>query len=147
MQPEIHYELMIDSAMRDVVAAVLRFVVTNGMPSGHSFYISFNTQAQGVHLSDKQKKHYPEEITIVLQHQFEHLTVTKEKFSVTLHFDGIAEEIIVPFSALTSFADPYAKFTLQFAEAAPPLAPESSQDKYHSDNNVIALDSFRKRDS
>lgn len=150
---KIHYELMIDTAMRSVVAEVLQAVAVNGMPDNHSFYISFDTHAQGVQLSDKLKKRYPEEITIVLQYQFENLTVEKERFRVSLHFDGEAEVVIVPFIALTAFADPHAKFALEFT-MSPTLHVEPHRESVPhskhgvtttSDNNVIALDHFRNK--
>ncbi|MES2215323.1 MAG: ClpXP protease specificity-enhancing factor SspB [Pseudomonadota bacterium] len=165
MQDTIDYGLIIDNAMRNVVAEALKIVAINGISNDHSLYISFNTRARGVQLSEGLKKRYLEEITIVLQHQFEDLIIEKDRFRVTLRFDDLPEEVIVPFSALTSFADPGAKFALEFSaplqqetsklntESIVPIqkpskTPEGIQKKLKTQDssNVITLDKFRNKD-
>jgi hypothetical protein len=121
----------------------------------HHFFISFATTMPGVHISSKLKERYPEEITIVLQYQFENLSVDKNKFSVTLRFDGVKEVIVVPFKALTAFADPSVKFALQFkneeghhsVSTKLHIAKDLTEDKQNlsTPDNVITLDRFRNK--
>lgn len=110
----IDYPSMIDSAMRGVVRDALRHVLREGLPGEHHFFISFNTNFPGVQMSPQLRARYPEEITIVVQHQFWDLKITEELFSIMLSFNNIPEKLVVPFDALTAFADPSIKFGLQF---------------------------------
>lgn len=115
----IRYDLLAQEALRSVVRRVLLDVARGGLPGEHHFYISFDTRAPGVRLSQRMREKYPEEMTIVLQHQFWDLQVTDVSFEVGLSFGGIPERLLVPFSALKGFFDPSVKFGLQF-ELAPP---------------------------
>lgn len=111
----IDYPTMIDDAMRGVVRHALRQVEAEGeLPGEHHFFITFDTNFEGVEISPTLKKKYPNEMTIVLQHQFWDLIVTDAQFSVTLSFNKTPEKLVVPFAAMTAFADPSIKFGLQF---------------------------------
>ena len=110
----INYASLIDEAMHIIVKKSLEIAAKSYLPGDHHFFISFMTNYKGVELSPNIRKKYPEEMTIVLQHQFENLKVEEELFSVVLSFDGVSERIVVPFAALTAFADPSVKFGLQF---------------------------------
>lgn len=113
----IRYDLLVQEAMRSVVRGVLAAAARDGLPGDHHFYITFRTHAPGVRLSERMRDRYPDEMTIVLQHQFWDLAVTHDAFEVGLSFQGIAEKLAVPFEAITSFADPAAEFGLRFALA------------------------------
>jgi hypothetical protein len=110
----IDYPSMIDAAMRSVVRDALFHIQRHGLPGEHHFFISFQTQYPGVVMSPQLRARYPEEITIVVQHQFWDLTITDAQFSIMLSFNNIPEKLVVPFDALTAFADPSIKFGLQF---------------------------------
>jgi hypothetical protein len=110
----IRYDLLIQDALRSVMRAVLTDVAIKGLPGDHHFYVTFDTRADGVRLSARLKAEYPEEMTIVLQHQFWELTVRADDFDVGLAFGGIPERLHVPFRAVTAFVDPSAEFKLQF---------------------------------
>ncbi len=110
----IDYPSMIDAAMRRVVGDALRHIQREGLPGDHHFFISFQTNYPGVQMSPQLRARYPEEITIVVQHQYWDLTITDEFFSIMLSFNNIPEKLVVPFDALTAFADPSIKFGLQF---------------------------------
>lgn len=112
----IDYETLAQDAMRGVVRTVLQKAAKFGLPGDHHFYISFDTQAQGVALSKRLKEKYPNEMTIVLQHRFWDLNVSDERFEVKLTFDGIPERLVIPFSAIKVFFDPSVRYGLQFAE-------------------------------
>jgi uncharacterized protein len=118
----IRYDLLAQDALRGVVRTVLTDAAKNGLPGEHHFYIAFDTQAEGVRLSPRMLAQYPEEMTVVLQHQFWDLVVTEDGFEVGLSFGGVAERLCVPFASIKSFVDPSVQFGLQFeqiVEAAP----------------------------
>jgi len=110
----LRYERLIEDALRGVVSNVLRDVATNGLPGHHHFFVSFRTHHPGVAISDELRTRYPEDMTIVLQHQFWDLEVDATGFAVTLSFNKVPQRLIVPFAAITAFADPSVKFGLQF---------------------------------
>lgn len=130
----IRYDLLAQEALRSVVRRVLLDVAKDGLPGDHHFYVSFDTRAPGVRLSQRMREKYPEEMTIVLQHQFWDLTVSETAFEVGLSFGGIPEKLLVPFSALKGFFDPSVKFGLQFELAAPD--DESAADGEESEQGL-----------
>jgi hypothetical protein len=110
----IRYDILAQAALRGVVRTVLADAAKKGLPGEHHFKITFNTTAPGVRLSDRMRARYPEEMTIVLQHQFWDLTVGEQAFEVGLSFGGVAELVAVPFDAVTAFYDPAVQFGFQF---------------------------------
>lgn len=114
----IRYDLLAQDALRSVVRRVLSDAAKNGLPGEHHFYISFDTRHPGVRISNRLRGQYPEEMTIVLQHQFWDLTVADLGFDVGLSFNGITERLHVPYEAIKGFYDPSVQFGLQF-QAAP----------------------------
>jgi hypothetical protein len=117
----IRYDLLTREALRSVVRRVLADAAKNGLPGEHHFYVTFDTRAGGVRIAPRLREEYPEAMTIVLQHQFYDLEVGDTGFSVGLSFGGAVERLVVPFEAITGFADPSVQFGLQFetlAEAA-----------------------------
>jgi hypothetical protein len=124
----IRYDLLVQDALKGVVRKVL-IDAKDGLPGEHHFYISFQTDFPGVRLSNRLREKYPQEMTIVLQHQYWDLNVTEHTFEVGLSFSGIPERLLIPFDALTGFFDPSVQFGLKFdsqddeAEEAPEAAP------------------------
>jgi hypothetical protein len=111
----IRYDILVQEALRGMVREVLSDVAkTKALPGDHHFFITFDTTADGVRLSDRLRAQYPEEMTIVLQHQFWDLKIGTDEFEVGLSFGGVAERLGVPFEAIKAFADPSVQFTLQF---------------------------------
>ena len=110
----IRYDLLVQEALCGVVSKVLTDASRNGLPGDHHFYITFRTHAPGVRLSSRMRDAYPEEMTIILQHQFEDLKVTEHAFEVGLSFKGVPEMLLVPFDAMTGFFDPSVQFSLKF---------------------------------
>jgi len=173
MTDTIDYPGLIDSAMRNVVREALIHVDKFGLPGEHHFFISFQTNFPGVSISPQLKARYPEEITIVVQHQFWDLKITDKQFSLMLSFNNIPEKLVVPFDALTAFADPSIKFGLQFHGKAPANTSEAEEpvscpatgrtgkekppmaafdedapteeSEAANDEKVISLEAFRKR--
>ncbi|HRK25004.1 MAG TPA: ClpXP protease specificity-enhancing factor SspB [Beijerinckiaceae bacterium] len=124
----IRYDVLVQQALRGVVRKVLADSTKDGLPGAHHFYISFDTHAPGVKISPRLREMYPDEMTVVLQHQFWDLAVTDSGFEVSLSFDKIPERMGIPFDAITGFFDPSVKFGLRFeavhAEAQSASAPE-----------------------
>jgi uncharacterized protein len=149
------YPEMVETALRGVVREALARTERDGLRGAHHFYVGFRTRAQGVVLPDHILAKYPEEMTIVLQHQFWGLEVRDRDFSVTLSFQGKPDQLTIPFAAITSFADPSAKFGLQFeAAVAPPpemaalpakIAAEEPAQPPRQAAEIVTLDKFRKR--
>lgn len=123
MADHIRYDLLTQQALRGVVRNVLTDTAKKGLPGEHHFYISFQTHAEGVRLSDRLRAQYPEEMTIILQYQFWDLVVTEQGFEVGMSFGGIPEKLYVPFTAVTGFFDPSVQFGLQFEEIGEDQAP------------------------
>ncbi|MCP8937201.1 ClpXP protease specificity-enhancing factor SspB [Alsobacter sp. SYSU M60028] len=113
-QDLIRYDLLVQEALKGVVRKILTDAAVSGLPGDHHFFISFRTTDPGVRISARLREKYPEEITIVLQHQFWDLIVTEHTFEVGLSFSGIPERLLVPFDALTGFFDPSVQFGLKF---------------------------------
>jgi uncharacterized protein len=121
----IRYDILTQDALRGVVRKVLSEVARTGLPGEHHFFITFATHAPGVRVSSRLLTRYPEDMTIVLQHQYWDLTVNEHAFEVGLSFNGIPERLLVPFTAIKSFVDPSVTFGVQFeieAKAGQPPA-------------------------
>ena len=116
----IGYNALVENGLRSVVREALRRVAEEGWPGTHHAYITFKTAAPGVEVPDFLHTRYPDELTVVLQHQFWGLEVEDDRFSVTLSFNKVGHRIVVPFAALTSYADPSIKFGLQFGQTQKP---------------------------
>ncbi len=113
------YQDWIADAMRDVLRRALDQLAAEGPEGEHHFYINFRTDHEEVGIPGFLKAQYPEEIVIVLQHQFENLLVADDGFEVTLSFSGKKHRLYVPFTAVTAFSDPSVNFTLQVAGSIP----------------------------
>ncbi len=111
----IRYDVMVQDALLGVVRKVLQDASKSGLPGEHHFYVTFRSQAHGVRLSTRLREKYPEEMTIVLQHQFWDLIVGEQNFEVGLSFGGVPERLLVPYEALTGFYDPSVQFGLKFS--------------------------------
>jgi hypothetical protein len=121
----IRYDLLVQEALCGVVKKVLGDAARHGLPGEHHFYITFRTHGAGVRLSNRMRELYPEEMTIILQHQFEDLKVTDYAFEVGLSFKGIPEILLVPFDALTGFFDPSVQFSAKFEPQTDPSAEDA----------------------
>ncbi|HEY0510350.1 MAG TPA: ClpXP protease specificity-enhancing factor SspB [Thermoanaerobaculia bacterium] len=154
MEPEtIDYAAYLQEALRGAVRRVLEQVAEHGLPGEHHLYIGFRTGFPGVEVPRFLRDQYPEEVTIILQHQFWGLEVTPEDFSVLLTFGGSRQRVTVPFAALTAFADPAADFGLRFDAAAPAhgadepasQAETEAPDEPERPAGVIRFDPSRRR--
>ena len=114
----IRYDILAQDALRGVIRKVLSEVARTGLPGEHHFFITFATQAPGVRISSRLLAQYPEDVTIVLQHQYWDLTATEQAFEVGLSFNGVPERLLVPYSAVKGFLDPSVQFELRFEVAA-----------------------------
>ena len=128
----IRYDVLARDALRGVLRRVLADAAEHGLPGEHHFFITFLSTAEGVKLSPRLLAQYPEEMTVILQHQFWDLTVSDTGFDVGLSFGGITERLSIPFDAITAFVDPSVQFGLQFEEVVEgheQQAPANPQDK------------------
>ena len=156
----LNYEAMVEAALRGVVREALAQAAAHGLPGGHHFYVTFRTAAPGVELPEYLRARYPDEMTIILEHQFWDLAVGDQAFSVTLSFRNRPERLVIPLAALTAFADPSVKWGLQFRAPAPPQGaaeaggaaaspvaaePTGAAAAAKPPGEVVALDAFRKK--
>lgn len=158
------YDRWTEEALRLVAIRALGHVAAQGLPGGHHFYITFRTDYPGTEVPERILAKYPQEMTIVLQHQFRNLVVDEaaRRISVTLEFSGIPTPLVIPADAITAFADPEARFGLQFsvempdqeaepageagAEAPEEAAPgDAAPDTASGDAAIVSLDAFRRR--
>ncbi len=156
---EMHYGQLAQDALRGVIRSALeRAAEPAGIPGAHHFYITFKTRAPGVTVPPDILAKYPDEMTIVLQHQYWDLSVEADRFSVMLKFGGMPKVLSLPYTAVTRFYDPSVQFMLQFdepeiveAEVAPltPAAREPSKTPQPASEDegpkVVSLDQFRKK--
>ena len=141
---EISYERLVEKALLHVVRDALESAEKHGLDGNH-FYITFQTNRNDVILSEKLKNAYSDEMTIVLQHEYSDLEVDAEKFSVTLSFNNVLENITVPYIAISRFADPYAQFAITFKPEKPAADPKPKKEPESRSENVVSLSAFRKK--
>ncbi len=165
----IRYDVLYQEALLGLVKKVLGEVAQAGLPGEHHFYVTFDTRAPGVRISSRLKAEYPNEMTVVLQHQFWDLTVSDSTFEVGLSFKGVPERLVVPFRAVKSFVDPHVSFQVKFdvqheedaaevveeaadAEQPPPADGETvegeqpaAEGEGDAKADVVSLDAFRKK--
>ena len=164
----IRYDVLAQDALRGVMRKVLGEVEKTGLPGEHHFFITFLTNASGVRISSRLREKYPDQMTIVLQHQYWDLKVTDTAFEIGLSFSDIPERLLVPFAAIKGFYDPSVNFELEFdvelepitevqGETTPvPLAvagpgtgvskDETEDEKEEGGSaDVVSLDAFRKK--
>jgi len=151
----IPYERWTDDALREVVLRALELAAADGLPGEHHYYLTFRTDHPGTKLPGHLKARYPQEMTIVLQHQFEALTVDRPAnlFSVRLYFGGVPATLVVPMGAVTGFADPTVRYGLRFQPSSGEAPDQAEQDapeppakaEPEGPAQVVSLDAFRRR--
>ena len=152
MARSIDYGNLMHRAMRGLIQTVLQDVADNGLPGNHHFFITFDTNAEGVEIADWLRSRYPQEMTVVIQHWFENLEVTNDGFSVTLNFGNQPEPLIIPFDAVRTFVDPSVEFGLRFETHSDEDEEEEDGDDDGDDDpppshdaQIVSLDKFRKQ--
>lgn len=150
---DIDYKKIISRHMLGVVSDVLKMTQEHGLIGNNYFYITFKTNYPGVVVPDVLKANYPQEVTIVLQHQFSELKVFDDSFSVVLVFSGVPHKLTIPFGSLIYFADPHEKIGFSFNEpdedaedeTEDDSLPEIKEDSEPRVAEVISIDRFRKK--
>ena len=149
---EMHYEQLAQDALRGVIRSALeRAALPEGIPGAHHFYVTFKTRAAGVSVPPDILAKYPDEMTVILQHQYWDLSVEADRFSVMLKFGGMPKVLNVPYSAVTRFYDPAVQFMLQFEapetieELTAEPEPEPPVPSGDDGPKVVSLDQFRKK--
>jgi hypothetical protein len=151
------YDEWTQEALRQVVVSAVAHAAREGLPGGHHFYITFKTSYPGVNIPDRLRAQYPDEMTIVLQHQFHSLSVDEQThvISVGLSFSGIPSVLVIPVAAITAFADPEVRFGLSFevdvpeqidlTELSVPDGDDAPAQRSAAPAEVVSLDAFRRR--
>ena len=154
------YDAWMEAAMRQVMVRALQHAASEGLPGGHHFYLTYRTDFPGVSLPARLRAQYPEEMTIVSQHQFWDLVVDEAAglVSIGLSFGGVPATLRIPFASITAFADPFVRhgmrFRVEMPEAAPEIAAEPEPEPPAAEvpaaepvdeHQVVSLDAFRRR--
>lgn len=151
---DINYDKLVEKALKHVAIEALKIASDEGLPGDHHFYITFKTNHPQTRISAQLMNQYPEEMTIVLQHQYANLMIGETYFEVDLSFGGIPQTLRIPYEAIAYFADPAAKFGLSFnisdehlhkELAHEDFADEQEVKKVSGSATVISIDSFRKK--
>jgi len=162
---DVGYQALIEIAMKGVMRAALKKTAALGaLPGEHHFYVTFRTRTPGVQMADHLKDRFPDEMTIVIQHQYWDFEVYDDRFEIILKFGGVPQHLRVPFAAVTRFFDPSVNFALQFSpEALPPAAaadvraeparkaatpaapPAAPAEPAAEGSTVVSLDAFRRK--
>lgn len=145
MARSIDYGNLMHRAMRGLIQTVLRDVAKNGLPGAHHFFITFDTSIEGVQMADRLRNRYPGEMTIVIQHWFDNLTVSDEGFTITLNFGDNPEPMVIPFDAVRTFVDPSVEFGLRFETHDEEEDEDPEDDPPPQDAQIVRLDKFRKQ--
>ncbi|MEM9842382.1 MAG: ClpXP protease specificity-enhancing factor SspB [Pseudomonadota bacterium] len=159
MTDYIGYEALTQAAMRGVVREALRQAAKGSAPPGdHHFYVTFRTKAPGVKVPDHLIEQFPEEMTIVIQHQYWDLEVHDGHFEIVLKFNRVPQHLSIPFVAMTRFVDPAVNFGVSFekqsasddantvVDPAPEQAKgEGDETPGESADTVVSLDAFRRK--
>jgi hypothetical protein len=158
---QLPYDTWMEESLRHVVVRALQYAADIGLPGAHHFYVTFRTDYPGVQIPARLLQKYPQEMTIVLQHQFRDLVIDKEarRFAVTLSFGGVSAALSIPLDAVSAFVDPSIQYGLRFKvqipEIEPPTADPDTTDgdkpaaetpsESDAQPQVVSLDAFRKR--
>jgi len=146
MNSQINYDKLMEKALKQVVIGALQIAADEGLTGENHFYISFKTNHPDVRMSAGLLNQYPEDMTIVLQHQFANLMLSESYFEVDLSFNSVPHTLRVPYDAITYFADPHARFALSFANEqnySEKSRPETQKVSGES-AEVVSIDAFRK---
>ena len=150
MKDFIGYGQIIEDAMRSAVKSVLTKVQDSGLQGEHHFVISFLTNDKNTKISTILKKKFPNEMVIVVQHQFKDLKINADNFEIFLSFDGNYEKLVVSFASITSFSDPSMNFGVKFNfNIEGEIHNGTTEEKSEKSNidlsqKIISLDDFRK---
>ncbi len=152
MNDGINYDKLVELSLKHVVIEALKIAADEGLPGENHFYISFKTNHPDVRMSSDLLSQYPENMTIVLQHQFANLMLSEEYFEVDLSFGGVPQTLRIPYEAITYFADPYARFALSFGHMEESSDEMNKQTASAEDTKkvsggsaeVVSIDSLRK---
>ena len=168
MTDDIGYQALTQAAMKGVMKQALKIAASPaGLPGDHHFYVTFRTRAAGVKMAEHLMKRFPDEMTIVVQHQFWDLEIHERHFELVLQFSGVPQHLHIPFSAVTRFVDPSVNFGIGFepmavqqvetidpvfddepepeATAPAETKAEDGESRPASDGTVVSLDSFRRK--
>ena len=148
---KIDYSKILQDNMLNVLRDVLINIEKNGLREGHHLFITFKTNNKKVIMPSWLKDKFPNEMTIVIQYEYWNFKVFKKYFEITLSFNNIKSNLIIPFKFVISFADPYANFELQLFkktknyELVSEYQEKSNNKKIKSkQNNIIEFNKFKK---
>ena len=141
----IDYKSILKKNMINVLKDVLKNIEENGLKGGHHLYITFLTNNPKALLPRWLKEKYPNEMTIVIQYEYYHLTVNDDNFSIGLSFKDVKADLVISYESIISFADPFANFGLKLEPLNKTIKKNTKKKpKTKKTNNVIDFNKFKK---
>ncbi len=155
MSGAIDYGSLMHRALRALIDDVLSDVAENGLPGAHHFFITFDTTHRAAVLAGWLKERYPEEMTVVIQHEYSDFFTDADGFGITLGFGDKLEKLYVPYDAIRTFVDPSVEFGLRFEQQQSEGAQDDARDAAdeagieveeapQGEAEIVSLDSWRK---
>lgn len=140
----INYNVYVQRAMRMVIYDILFDVARNGLQGESHFFMTFQTNREDVKIPPFVRSKYPNQMSIVLQHQYDNLNVGLDGFSVDLTFGGVPSTIYVPYTAIIQFADPSCEFGLVLEPEIEKTVQKAAEEPKET-AKVISLEALRKK--
>ena len=147
---KINYSKILKKNMINVLKDVLLNIKKNGLQEGHHLYITFKSNDKKVIIPKWLLDKFPSEMTIVIQYEYWNYDVANNHFTITLSFNDIKADLIIPFSSVISFADPYANFGLKLildkainTKSKNKMKQKLKIKEYSKKDNIIELNKFR----
>ena len=133
---DFQYRNILNESLRSLIKKILYQVSQRGLINEEHYYITFNTKYYGIKIPEIQKINYPHTMTIVLQNLFWNLEIHDTYFSVSMNFNSIENNIIIPFNAIIEFVDPSSNFILTLKNNLREIKEITKKDK----KNIINID-------
>ena len=140
----IKYQEILDKNLLNVLKDILNNIKNNGLINNNHLYITFLTNHKMTELPNWIKQKYPEEMTIVIQYEYNNLKVNQKDFSITLSFNDIKTNLKINYDSVLSFADPSANFGIVLQKSKIQKKRKENLKKDNSTDNVINFSNYKK---
>ena len=138
----INYQKILNKNMIQVFKDILKEIKDKGLSNSNHLYITFETIYKDTIIPQWLIEKYPNDMTIVIQHEFYDIELKEEFFNITLSFNDIKTKLKISYESIISFADPSSNFGLVLKQ----VKSKKNIKKQNLDqkNNVINFSNFKK---
>ena len=147
----IEYQKILNKNLLNVFIEILKEIENKGLDGKNHLYITFVTDHPKTIVPSWLSKKYPNEMTIVIQYEYYHLSVNKKNFNIGLSFNNKKADLKISFNSIISFADPSSNFGLNYQFNNSNKKIEKKKRKVEKKNvnqdknsNVIKFSNFKK---